>query len=315
MTTTEQLYRNAAGLAEIGEWIKPDDAVYAGEIPMAALTEADRLRLLAYPGSLARRVRRRSQSARLRVIYVVPDSATDEAAFEPGRPFNLTPRGRAYNRQPDPEAADPSRAHYWEALFDAHAEELKDSARAADVEIVRTSQLADKPGFLSVLRLALRSPGQIADAIRESNAAAEIDDEPLTFAGAACRECGSISGSTDYDPDWDRAQFQCEDCGHTQEADIQEQPMWMQEDVLRAATIAALNPAVAIRRPGAKWDARENLVDSLLMLAVGDGAQPPTRLMPPSLDSEQGGTPLKDLIRLADDWDEDYAELRKVPSP
>ena len=85
--------------------------------------------------------------------------------------------------------------------------------------------------------------------------------------------------------------------------------MWMQEDVLRAATIAALNPAVAIRRPGAKWDAREDLVDSLLMLAVGDGAQPPTRLMPPSLDSEQGGTPLKDLIRLADDWDEDYAEL------
>ncbi len=309
MTTTEQLYRNAAGLAEIGEFLQPDDAVYAGEIPMAALTEADRLRLLAYPGSLARRVRRRSQTARLRVIYVVPDWATDEAAFEPGRPFNLTPQGRAYDRQPDPEAADPSRAQHWEALFDAHVEELKDSARAADVEIVRTSQLADKPGFLSVLRLALRSPGQVADAIRESNAAAEIDDEPLTFAGAACRECGSISGSTDYDPDWDRAQFQCEDCDHSQEADISEQPMWMQEDVLRAATIAALNPAVAIRRPGAKWDAREDLVDSLLMLAVGDGAQPPTRLMPPSLDSEQGGTPLKDLIRLADDWDEDYAEL------
>ena len=73
VTTTEQLYRNAAGLAEIGEFLQPDDAVYAGEIPMAALTEADRLRLLAYPGSLARRVRRRSQSARLRVIYVVPD--------------------------------------------------------------------------------------------------------------------------------------------------------------------------------------------------------------------------------------------------
>ena len=309
MVTAEQLYRNATGLAEIGESLQPDDTVYAGEIPMAALTEADRLRILAYPGSLARRIRRGNQTARLRIIYVVPDWATDEAAFEPGRPYNLTPRGRAYNRQPDPEAADPSRAQHWEALFDAHAEELKDSARSADVEVVRASELVNNSAFLSVLRLALRSPGQIADAIRESNAAAEIDDKPLVFAGAACRECGSINGSTDYDPDWDRAQFQCEDCGHSQEADIREQPMWMQEDVLRAAAIAALNPAVVIRRPGAKWDARENLIDSLLMLAVGDGAQPPTRLMPPSLDSEQGGTPLKDLIRLADDWNEDFAEL------
>ena len=85
--------------------------------------------------------------------------------------------------------------------------------------------------------------------------------------------------------------------------------MWMQEDVLRAAVIAALNPAVVIRRPGAKWDARENLIDSLLMLAIGEDAQPPTRLAPPSLDSEQGGTPLKDLITMADEWDEDFVEL------
>ncbi|MCY4576717.1 MAG: hypothetical protein OXC55_09030 [Chloroflexi bacterium] len=309
MTTAERLYRNAAGLSEVGELLQTGDAVLAGEIPMAALTEADRLRLLAYPGSLARRIRRGSQSASLRVVYVVPDLATDEATHAPGRPFNLTPSGKTYGRQPDPEACDESRARHWEALFDAHTQELKDSARASDIEIVRTSELADKSGFLSVLRLALRSPAQIADAIRESGVTDEVDDEPLTFAGAACRECGSINGQTDYDPDWDRAQFNCGACGYTQEADIREQSMWMQEDVLRAAVIAALNPAVAIRRPGAKWDARENFVDSILMLAGGDGASLPTRLAPPSLDSEQGGTPLKDLIRLADDWDEDYAEL------
>ena len=309
VTTAERLYRNAAGLSEVGELLQTGDAVLAGEIPMAALTEADRLRLLAYPGSLARRIRKGSQSASLRVIYVVPDLATDEATHAPGRPFNLRPSGKTYGRQPDPEACDESRARHWEALFDAHTQELKDSARASEIEIVRTSELADKSGFLSVLRLALRSPAQIADAIRESGVTDEVDDEPLTFAGAACRECGSISGTTDYDPDWDRAQFNCGACGHTQEADIREQPMWMQEDILRAAVIAALNPTVAIRRPGAKWDGRENLVDSILMLAGGDGASLPTRLAPPSLDSEQGGTPLKDLIRLADDWDEDYAEL------
>ena len=309
MVTTARLYRNAAGLSEVGEWLESGDTVLAGEIPMAAPTEADRLRLLAYPGSLARRVLRGNPSARLRIIYVVPDVATDEAAFKPGRPFNLTPSGKTYGRQPDPEASDLSRAQYWEALFDAHAQELKDSARAAQVEIVRASELVNDAGFLSVLRLALRSPTQIADAIRESLPAAEIDDEPLAFAGAACRECGSADGSTDYDPDWDRAQFNCQDCDHAQEADIREQPLWMQEDVLRAAVIAALNPTVVIRRPGARWDARENLVDSLLMLAVGENAQPPTRLAPPSLDSEQGGVPLKDLIRLAEDWEEDYAEL------
>lgn len=309
MTTAEQLYRNAAGLSEVGELLESGDAVLAGEIPMAALTEADRLRLLAYPGSLARRIRRGSQSARLRVIYVVPDWATDEARFAPGRPFNLAPSGKTYGGQRDPEASGLSRAHYWEALFDAHTEQLKDSARAADVEIVRASDLAGNAGFLSVLRLALRSPNQIADAIRESNPAAEIDDKPLVFAGAGCRECGSIDGSTDYDPDWDRAQFNCHACDHAQEADIQEQPMWMQEDILRAAVIAALDPTIVIRRPGARWEARENLVDSLLMLAGGDGASLPTRLVPPSLDSEQGGTPLNDLIRLADEWDEDFAEL------
>ena len=309
MVTTAQLYRNATGLSEVGESLQSGDIVLAGEIPMAALTEADRLRLLAYPGSLARRLRRGSQSARLRVVYVVPDCATDEATFEPGRPFNLTPRGRAYNRQPDPDASDLSRAHYWEALFDAHVEQLKDAARSADVEIVRASELVNNPGFLSVLRLALRSPAQIAEAARESGAAAEIDDEPLHFAGVACRECGSIAGTTDYDPDWDRAQFDCEGCDDAQEADIQEQPMWMQEDVLRAATIAALNPTVLIRRPGARWDTRESLIDSLLMLAIGENAQLPTRLAPPSLDSEQGGTSLTDLIRLAEDWDEDFAEL------
>ncbi len=310
MTTAERLYRNADGLSEVGELLQSDDAVLAGEIPMAALTEADRLRLLAYPGSLARRIRRGgNQSAMLRVIYVVPDWATDEAKHAPGRPFNLTPSGKTYGRQPDPEACDESRAQHWEALFDAHTQELKDSARAADIEIVRTSEFADNSGFLSVIRLALRSPAQIADAIRESGVETKIDDEPLNFAGAACRECGSINGPTDYDPDWDRAQFNCGACGHTQEADIREQPMWMQEDILRAAVIAALKPAVVISRPGAKWDARENLVDSLLMLAGGDGASLPTRLAPPSLDSEQGGTPLKDLIRLADEWQEDYAEL------
>ena len=68
-------------------------------------------------------------------------------------------------------------------------------------------------------------------------------------------------------------------------------------------------PSSSSDAPARKWDARENLVDSLLMLAGGDGASLPTRLAPPSLDSEQGGTPLKDLIRLADEWQEDYAEL------
>ena len=308
ITSAERLYRNAAGLTEVGESLQPDDTVYAGEIPMAALTEADRLRMLAYPASLARRVLRGAPSARLRVVYVVPDWATDEATGEPGRPFNLTPQGKIYGQQRAPESSDESRADYWEALFAAHVDELRDTARAAEVEIVRASELVKEPGFRSVLRLALRSPAQVAAAVRES-VDVEIDDKPLTFAGAGCRACGSIAGTTDYDPDWDRAQFECEDCDNGQEADIQEQPMWMQEDVLRAAVIAALNPAVAIRRPGAKWDARESLVDSLLLLAVGEDAQPPTRLAPPSLDSEQGGMPLKDLLRHAEDWDEDYAEL------
>ena len=308
ITSAERLYRNAAGLTEVGESLQPDDTVYAGEIPMAALTEADRLRMLAYPASLARRVLRGAPSARLRVVYVVPDWATDEATGEPGRPFNLTPQGKIYGQQRAPESSDESRADYWEALFAAHVDELCDTARAAEVEIVRASELVKEPGFRSVLRLALRSPAQVAAAVRES-VDVEIDDKPLTFAGAGCRACGSIAGTTDYDPDWDRAQFQCDECDSGQEADIQEQPMWMQEDVLRAAVIAALNPAVAICRPGAKWDARESLVDSLLMLAVGEDAQPPTRLAPPSLDSEQGGMPLKDLLRHAEDWDEDYAEL------
>ena len=128
------------------------------KFPMAALTEADRLRLLAYPGSLARRIRRGgNQSAMFRVIYVVPDWATDEATHAPGRPFNLTPSGKTYGRQPDPEACDESRAQHWEALFDAHTQELKDSARAADIEIVRTSELADKSG------LSLRSSASRSD--------------------------------------------------------------------------------------------------------------------------------------------------------
>ena len=309
MVTAARLYRNASGLSEVGESLQPGDTVLAGEIPMAALTEADRLRLLAYPASLARRIRRHSQSAMLRVVFVVPDWATDDTTTAPGRPFNLTPHGKTYGRQPDPESCDESRALHWEALFDAHVEELKDAARAADVEIVRASELVNEPGFRSVLRLALRSSSQIVESIRESGAATEIDDEPLQFAGAECRVCGSIRGTTDYDADWDRSQFHCKTCGNTQEADIREQPMWMQEDLLRAAVIAALDPAVVIRRPGAKWDARENLIDSLLMLAIGEDAQPPTRLAPPSLDSEQGGTPLKDLVTMADEWDEDYAEL------
>ena len=307
--TTAELYRNAAGLSEVAQLLGADDTVLAGDIPMAALTEADRLRLVAYPASLALRLRRSSPTASVRVVYTVPDLATDEARFAPGRPYNLTPFGRPYGWQPDPAASDDSRALYWEALFDAHVQELQQTARATQVEIVRATELAARPPFLSVLRLALRSPGQIADAVRESGVVTEMDDEPLTFAGAICRACGSIRGMTDYDPDWDRAQFQCADCGDAQEADIREQGMWMQDDVLRAAVIAALNPGIVIRRPGAKWDTREALIDALLMLALGDGAQPPTRLAPPSLDSEQGGTPLKDLVRLADEWNEDYAEL------
>ena len=307
---TSQLYSNAAGLTEVGELLRPDDVVYAGEIPMAALHESDRLRMLAYPASLARRIRRGSQTARLNIVYVVPDWGTDEAAFEPGRPYNLTPAGKIYGRQPDLESSDESRAHFWEALFELHAEELRENARAADVKITRASDLVEQPGFRSVLRLALNAPTQIAEAIRESGAAtAEIEEKPLVFGGGACRACGSIAGTTDYDSDWDRAQFVCDDCDSSQEADIQEQPMWLQEDVLRAAIIAGLQPDVVIRRPGMKWDARERLIDSLLMLAGGENTHLPTRLAPPSLDSEQGGTPLKDLLRLAEDWTEPYAEL------
>ncbi len=302
-------YRNSAGLAHVGGILQPGEAILAGEIPMAALTEADRLRLLAYPASLARRVRESDPSARLRVVFVVPDWDTDGMTADPRRPFNLTPHGRTYACQPDPESCDESRAQHWEALFEAHTQELRDAAHAANVEVTHASALVREPGFHSMLRLALRSPSQIAEAIRETMQGVEIGEAPLAFAGAACRVCGAMQGTTEYDADWDRAQFHCAECDNRQEADIREQPMWMQEDVLRAAVIAALRPALVIRRPGRKWDAREALIDSLLLLAVGEGAQPPTRLAPPSLDSEQGGTPLPDLIGMAEEWEEDFAEL------
>ncbi len=309
MVTTARLYRNAAGLAEIVEVLQPGDAILAGEVPMAALTEADRLRLLAYPASLARRARSRTEPDGLRIVYVVPDWATDEALAAAGRPYNLTPAGRTYRAQPDPESCDDSRAHHWEALFEAHVQELKDAAGNADIEVARASEFIGDEGFQAVLRCALRFPRQIAEAIQEAVPGVEIDDEPLVFAGAECRACASVRGTTAYDPDWDRAQFECDECGSRQEADIREQNYWVQEDVLRAAVVAALKPSVSMRRPGPYWDAREALTDSLLLLALGDAPQLPARLAPPILDSERGGVPLMDLVGMADEWEEDHAEL------
>ena len=307
--TTAELYRYAAGLSEIGQTIQAGDIVYAGEIPMAAMAEGDRLRMLAYPGYLAERLRQRVRGARLSVRYSIPDWASNEAIALPGHPFNLTPAGRTYRRQPDPETCDESRALHWEALFDAHLRELTETVAGIDVEIVRASELTREPGFRAVLRLALNSPSQIQEALREAAPGIEIVDEPLRFAGAECRKCGAIRGSTTFDADWDRAQFHCEECGNAQEADIREQHYWMQDDVQAAAVHAALKPAVALLRHGTRWEMRGAIVDSLLLLAIGDGQQPPTRLMAPSVDSEVGGTPLRDLIDMAKDWDESVAEL------
>ena len=307
--TTPEPYRYAAGLSELGQAIQAGDVVYAGDVPMAAMSEGDRLRMLAYPGYLAERLRQRDSDARLTVRYTIPDWASDEAVALPGHPFNLTPAGRTYRRQPDPETCDDSRALHWEALFDAHLRELTQIVPKIDAGVVRASDLTREEGFRAVLRLALRSPSQIQEALREAAPGIEIMDEPLRFAGAECRSCGAIRGATSYEADWDRAQFHCEECGNVQEADIREQHYWMQDDLQAAAIQAAFRPAVVLLRHGSRWEMREAIVDSLLLLAIGDSEQVPTRLIAPSVDSEVGGTPLRDLIDLAKDWNESVAEL------
>ena len=307
--TTSGLYRYAAGLSEIGQTIQAGDVVYAGEVPMAAMSEGDRLRMLAYPGYLAERLRQRDRDARLSVRYAIPDWSSDEAIALPGHPFNLTPAGRTYRRQPDPETCDESRSLHWEALFDAHLRELTQTVPEIDADVVRASDLTREEGFRAVLRLALRSPSQIQEALREAAPGIEIADDPLRFAGAECRSCGAIRGATTYDADWDRAQFHCEECGNAQEADIREQHYWMQDDLQAAAIQAVLRPAVTLLRHGGRWEMREAIVDSLLLLAIGDSQQASTRLIAPSVDSEVGGTPLRDLIDMAKDWNESVAEL------
>ena len=276
---------------------------------MAAMAMGDRARMLIFPMLLGRTVAERKIETSFRFTYFVPDWGSDEVERGGGGGLNLTPKGRIYQYQADPEGCHAGRADHWATVFEEEITPLREAMPKAEVQVTHVSTMRDNADFRSVLRMALRSPEGVREVLLEAMPGIEILEEPLQFAGPVCRTCHSIKGRTTYVEEWDRIQFLCAACGNEQEADIQEQEYWVHEYILDAAVMAALRPNVAIVRGGPRSEAEDAAIDALVARAIKDSPTPPSRLVIPRVDSERGGLPLERLVDLAKEWDEVEVEL------
>lgn len=286
-----------------------NESIYGGMTPMAAMAMGDRARMLIFPMLLGRMVGEREIETSFRFTYFVPDWGSDEVERGGEGGLNLSPKGRTYQYQADPEGCHAGRAEHWETVFEEQITPLREAMTKAEVKVAGVSTLRDNADFRAVLRMALQTPQAVREVLLEAMPETEIMEEPLQFAGPVCRTCHSINGRMTYVEGWDRIQFLCAACGNEQEADIQEQEYWLHEYVLDAAVTAALQPNVTIVRGGPRSEAEDAAIDALVARAVKDSPTAPSRLVVPRVDSERGGLPLERLVDLAKEWDEVEVEL------
>jgi hypothetical protein len=297
----------ASGLRRLVEGLHGGEVVYAGGAPALDLDAAQRLQLLAYPILLGRALRAKGTEPGLRLTYLIQDWASDQVeSISPQRPLNLVPHGRTYQHQPDPLDGLASRANRMEAALQAELDAVQREMPQANIQVVRASGLKSSPDFRAVLRVALRSPRMIREALQEALPDSEIADAPLQFAGPVCRRCHSIEGRMEYVEGWDRIQFQCASCGNGQEADIREQDYWMHEWVLEAAARAALRPDVVVI--SSAGEVREAAVSAILARTLKEPSAIRGVLVTPDIPRLAKDAPLETLLDLAGEGQERGAQ-------
>ena len=225
---------------ELAARLAGDERIDAGRVPVWPPGALDWLALVAQPVRLARAFELRGETARFDLTYVLLDWSTEGRRPDPNARiarFTPDPRGSGGGCHSDAAA-------HWEAVALGGVDPVARVLPASTVHVVRASSLVSNADFRAVLRLALRRPSDVFEALEDRPAPGE--SASVGFAAPVCRQCGTTAAVYEYIEGWDRVQSACAACGHGQEADVRELDYRVDRRVLEAAVSAALRPAARL---------------------------------------------------------------------
>ncbi|MDA1095707.1 MAG: transposase [Chloroflexi bacterium] len=240
-------FLHMAGARRLAASLDGSERLYLGGATTMLSSVTDQMSVFAYPILLGDLLRQRGIEPRLTLTSAVADWASRPSATLP------TPRAsdeddlavRTLQFQNDELGCHATMADHAAVSLEDALGPIKEHFPGITTEVVRASTLRNEADFRAILRLALKRPHLVSEAIVDAFGEGE-GSSVGPFAGPVCRKCHSIEGSMKYIEDWDRIQFQCASCSNGQEAEIREQDYWVDARILNVAIVAALRPSIFV---------------------------------------------------------------------
>ncbi|MBI2887604.1 MAG: hypothetical protein HYY02_10395 [Chloroflexi bacterium] len=237
-------YLRATGLRALAQELRGDEVVHAGMRPYG-FHAGNKAPILCYPILLGEEMLRRGVEPRFRYLVTLNDWETDGLAHPAGYPLNVTPSGRSFQHQPDPDGCSPGLVDHWESHLRRELAPIQERFPAVQLSLVRASQIRDADGMQRALEAGLARPQEVR-LLLEETLKVVILDAPLQFLGAVCPSCRSIQGETSYAGGRGAVTFRCAACGSASARPKEALDYWLYVHLLGAAKYLVFRPDVWI---------------------------------------------------------------------